>query len=132
ALPILTPFDEQGNINWEQTTNLVEHLLATGTDGLVVSGTTGESPTLTEDEKIDLFTHFVQIVNKRVPVIAGTGSYNTKASIDLPKKAEDCGVDGIMLVNPYYNKPHQSCLYEHYKAITIETTLSIMTYIIPS
>src|SRR5699024_4216404 len=129
---MVTPFDEQGNINWEQTTNLVEHLLATGTDGLVVSGTTGESPTLTEDEKIDLFKHVVQIVNKRVPVIAGTGSYNTKASIDLTKKAEDCGVDGIMLVNPYYNKPNQSGLYEHFKAIAMETTLPVMLYNIPS
>lgn len=129
---MVTPFDSQGNVNLEQTTVLIEHLLANGTDGIVVSGTTGESPTLTIEEKVSLFKHVVELVNKRVPVLAGTGSYNTKASVELTIEAEACGVDGIMLVNPYYNKPNQGGLYEHFSTIAHETSLPVMLYNIPS
>src|SRR5699024_8769155 len=97
---MVTPFDGNGNIDFEVTSELIEHLIDSGTEGLIVAGTTGESPTLTEQEKVDLFEHVVKVVNKRIPVIAGTGSNNTAASIDLTKKAEKCGVDAIMLVTP--------------------------------
>ena len=109
--------------------NLVNHLIANGTDGLVVSGTTGESPTLSTEEKVELFKFVVEVVDGRVPVIAGTGSYNTKASIDLTKLAEKTGVDGSMLVVPYYNKPSQEGLYQHFKAIAEATSLPLF-YII--
>ena len=98
---------------------------------LVVSGTTGESPTLTTEEKVELFKFVVEVVDGRVPVIAGTGSNNTRASINLTKLAEETGVDGIMLVVPYYNKPSQEGLYQHFKAIAESTSLPIMLYNIP-
>lgn len=128
---MVTPFDAKGNIDFNQTEILIEYLLDNGTDGLVVAGTTGESPTLTTEEKISLFNHVVKTVNNRVPVIAGTGSNNTQASIALTKEAERCGVDAIMLVAPYYNKPNQQGLYEHFKTIAMETSLPVMLYNIP-
>ncbi|WP_047984830.1 4-hydroxy-tetrahydrodipicolinate synthase [Ornithinibacillus californiensis] len=128
---MITPFHENGEINYEETTKLVDYLLDHGTEGIVVAGTTGESPTLTTQEKIDLFSHVVKIVDSRVPVIAGTGGNNTKSSIELTKEAEKCGVDAVMLVAPYYNKPSQRGLYEHFKAIASETTLPVMLYNIP-
>ncbi|CAM5219255.1 4-hydroxy-tetrahydrodipicolinate synthase OS=Ureibacillus acetophenoni OX=614649 GN=dapA PE=3 SV=1 [Ureibacillus acetophenoni] len=128
---MVTPFDEQGEIDWQATENLINYLIANGTDGLVVSGTTGESPTLSDEEKIQLFRFAVKVVDGRIPVIAGTGSYNTRASIELTKQAENAGVDGIMLVTPYYNKPSQEGMYEHFKAIAAETTLPIILYNIP-
>lgn len=128
---MVTPFDKNGNVDFEKTTLLIEYLLKNGTDSLVVSGTTGESPTLTKQEKLALFEHVVKVVDKRVPVIAGTGNYNTKESIDFTKEAEQIGVDGVLLVAPYYNKPSQAGLYEHFKAIAAETELPIMLYNIP-
>jgi len=104
---MVTPFDNNGNIDFQKTEKLVEYLIHHGTDSIVVAGTTGESPTLTTEEKLALFKHVVSVVNKRVPVIAGTGTNNTRASIELTKKAEQTGVDAIMLVTPYYNKPNQ-------------------------
>ncbi|WP_106497572.1 4-hydroxy-tetrahydrodipicolinate synthase [Lentibacillus sp. Marseille-P4043] len=128
---MVTPFDSEGNIDYDQTSLLIDYLLSHGTEGLVIAGTTGESPTLSMEEKINLFTHVVKVVNKRVPVIAGTGSNNTAASIALTKEAEACGVDAIMLVAPYYNKPNQRGLFEHFKAIADETSLPVMLYNIP-
>jgi 4-hydroxy-tetrahydrodipicolinate synthase len=128
---MVTPFDQNGEIDFEATRTLVNYLLANGTDGLVVSGTTGESPTLTTEEKVSLFKFVVEVVAGRVPVIAGTGSNNTRASISLTKLAEEAGVDGIMLVVPYYNKPNQEGLYQHFKAIAESTKLPILLYNIP-
>lgn len=128
---MVTPFDSKGNIDFEKTTQLIEHLIGTGTDSLVVAGTTGESPTLTSEEKVALFRHTVKIVNGRIPVIAGTGSNNTKASIELTKKAEAEGVDAIMLVAPYYNKPNQEGLFQHFKIVAESTQLPVMIYNIP-
>ncbi|QCJ42855.1 4-hydroxy-tetrahydrodipicolinate synthase [Bacillus sp. S3] len=128
---MVTPFDQNGEIDFDATRNLVNHLLANGTDGLVVAGTTGESPTLTTEEKVALFKFVVEIVNGRVPVIAGTGSNDTRASISLTKLAEETGVDGIMLVVPYYNKPSQEGLFQHFKAIAESTSLPVMLYNIP-
>ncbi|KYD29532.1 4-hydroxy-tetrahydrodipicolinate synthase [Parageobacillus toebii] len=128
---MVTPFDHKGNIDFAKTTKLVDYLLENGTDSLVVAGTTGESPTLTTEEKVALFRHVVSVVNRRVPVIAGTGSNNTHASIELTKKAEEAGVDAVMLVAPYYNKPNQEGLYQHFKAIAESTSLPVMLYNIP-
>ncbi|MEK4085451.1 4-hydroxy-tetrahydrodipicolinate synthase [Psychrobacillus sp. FSL K6-1415] len=128
---MVTPFDHNEEIDFPATRNLINYLIANGTDGLVISGTTGESPTLTEVEKVKLFKFTVEVVNGRVPVIAGTGSYNTKASIDLTRQAADAGVDGIMLVVPYYSKPSQEGLYQHFQAIAAVTSLPIMLYNIP-
>ncbi|MDR0137421.1 4-hydroxy-tetrahydrodipicolinate synthase [Metabacillus idriensis] len=128
---MVTPFDKNGNIDFAKTTQLVNFLIQNGSDSLVVAGTTGESPTLTSEEKIALFKHVVSEVNGRVPVIAGTGSNNTKASIDLTKKAEAAGVDAVMLVAPYYNKPNQEGLYLHFKTIAEATGLPVMIYNVP-
>ncbi|WNS75366.1 4-hydroxy-tetrahydrodipicolinate synthase [Bacillus sp. DTU_2020_1000418_1_SI_GHA_SEK_038] len=128
---MVTPFDHNGEVDFEATKNLVNYLIENGSDGLVVAGTTGESPTLTEEEKVALFKFVVEAANGRVPIIAGTGSNNTRASISLTRKAEEAGVDGIMLVAPYYNKPSQEGMYQHFKAIAEATSLPIMLYNIP-
>ncbi len=128
---MVTPFDNNGNIDFQKTEKLVEYLIHHGTDSIVVAGTTGESPTLTTEEKLALFKHVVSVVNKRVPVIAGTGTNNTRASIELTKKAEQAGVDAIMLVTPYYNKPNQEGIYQHFKAIAESTHLPVMLYNVP-
>lgn len=128
---MVTPFDENGEIDFQAVEQLVNHLVNNGSDGIVVAGTTGESPTLTTDEKLQLFEKVTSVANKRVTVIAGTGSNNTKESIELTKKAEEIGVDGVMLVAPYYNKPSQEGLYQHFRAIANETKLPVMIYNIP-
>lgn len=132
ATAMVTPFQTDGSINYAQVELLIEHLLATDTDSLVISGTTGESPTLSTEEKLNLLKFVVEKVNNRVPVIAGTGSNSTAASIDLSLKAEALGVDGLMIVTPYYNKPNQRGLVAHFTAIANATTLPIMIYNIPS
>lgn len=128
---MVTPFDSKGNIDFGKTTQLINYLLNNGTESLVVAGTTGESPTLSSEEKVALFRHVVKVVDGRVPVIAGTGNNNTYASIELTKKAQEAGVDAIMLVAPYYNKPNQEGLYQHFKTIAESTNLPIMLYNIP-
>lgn len=128
---MVTPFDQHGEIDVNAVKNLVNYLIANGTNGLVVAGTTGESPTLSTEEKVELFKLVVEVAAGRVPVIAGTGSYNTRESIALTRKAEETGVDGIMLVVPYYNKPSQEGLYQHFKTIAESTSLPIMLYNIP-
>ncbi|MFC0524195.1 4-hydroxy-tetrahydrodipicolinate synthase [Pontibacillus salicampi] len=128
---MVTPFDNRGNLDLEKTTKLVDYLIDNGSDGLVIAGTTGESPTLTGEEKVALCEHVVKVVNKRVPVLAGTGSNNTHATIDLTKKVEHTGVDGIMLVAPYYNKPSQEGLYQHFSTIAAATSLPVMLYNVP-
>lgn len=131
ATAMVTPFDRKGHIDFSKTTQLVNYLIANGSESLVVCGTTGESPTLSKEEKLALIDHVIKVVNKRVPVIAGTGSYNTYESIELTKRAENLGADAIMLVAPYYNKPNQEGLYQHFKTIAEETLLPILLYNIP-
>lgn len=128
---MVTPFDAQGDIDFQATKKLVEHLIANGTDALVVAGTTGESPTLSTDEKIELFKFVVKITDGRIPVIAGTGSNDTRSSISLTRAAEEIGVDGVMLVTPYYNKPSQEGMFQHFQAIAASTFLPVMLYNIP-
>lgn len=128
---MVTPFDQNGEIDFNAIRSLINYLISNGTDGLVVSGTTGESPTLSAEEKVALFQFVVEVAAGRVPVIAGTGSNNTRASISLTKLAEKSGVDGILLVTPYYNKPSQEGLYQHFKAIAESTSLPVMLYNVP-
>lgn len=128
---MVTPFDEAGQLDTGKIKGLVDHLINTGSEGLVVSGTTGESPTLSHKEKIELFSRVIDAAEGRVPVIAGTGSNNTQASIELTKEAETLGVDGIMLVAPYYSKPSQLGLYRHFEEVAHSVHLPIMIYNIP-
>ncbi|MDS9470635.1 4-hydroxy-tetrahydrodipicolinate synthase [Sporosarcina pasteurii] len=128
---MVTPFSQTGDIDFEKTDQLIEHLIANGSDSIVVCGTTGESPTLTRKEVEELLTFAVKKVNGRIPIIAGTGSNSTAGSMEATKLAEQCGVDGIMLVTPYYNKPDQKGLFAHFSAIAKETELPILLYNIP-
>lgn len=128
---MVTPFAPTGEIDYEQTEKVIEHLIANGTDSLIVCGTTGESPTLTETEKKELLDFTIRQVNQRIPVIAGTGTYSTAESVALTKTAEALGADGVMLVTPYYNKPDQKGLYAHFAHIAGETTLPVLLYNIP-
>lgn len=129
---MVTPFDRSGEINWDETARLIEHLIADQkSDSLVIAGTTGESPTLSESEKLELFAFAVKQAAGRCKIIAGTGSNNTAHSVELTKKAEACGVDGILLVAPYYNKPNQEGLYKHFEAIAAATSLPVMLYNVP-
>lgn len=129
---MVTPFREDDlELNWDVVKELTDYLIETGSDGLVVSGTTGESPTLTFEEKVRLFKEVKEIAGNRARVIAGTGSYCTEESIHLTKAAEEAGVDAIMLVVPYYNKPPQEGLYNHFKAIASQTSLPVILYNIP-
>jgi 4-hydroxy-tetrahydrodipicolinate synthase len=128
---MVTPFNQHGQLDVEATKELVRHLMTNGTDALVVAGTTGESPTLSTEEKLLLFKTVVETVNGQIPVIAGTGSNNTQASIELTMQAEEIGVDAIMLVVPYYNKPSQEGMFAHFSTIAQSTKLPVMLYNIP-
>ncbi|HLS34714.1 MAG TPA: 4-hydroxy-tetrahydrodipicolinate synthase [Bacillota bacterium] len=129
---MVTPFDEDLQIDYSQLKMLIQFLINNGTDAIIVSGTTGESPTLSSEEKLDLFHHSVEIVGNRIPVIAGTSTYHTKESIYLTKEAEQIGCDGIMAVTPYYNRPNQKGLYRHFSQLAKNTKLPIMLYNVPS
>ena len=129
---MVTPFDAKGNVDFQKCEVLIEYLLNHGTDSLVVIGTTGESPTLSTEEKIAMIRHVVKVVAGRVPVIAGTGGNNTKTTVELTKRVEEIGVDAIMLVAPYYNKPNQAGIYQHFRYVAENTKLPIMLYNIPS
>lgn len=129
---MVTPFGKDGNVDYELLKKLIGHLLSTGTDGILVSGTTGEGPTLTEEEKIELIEKTVEYVAGRVPVVAGTGSNNTKATIEYTNKvAEIDGVDAALVVVPYYNKPDQAGMIAHFTAVADNVDLPIVMYNIP-
>jgi len=127
-----TPFNQEGEINYEQAKRLALALLNSGSDGLVISGTTGESPTLTREEKLRLFSEVKSAAGNRGTVIAGTGSNSTSQSLELTWEAEKIGVDACLLVVPYYNKPTQEGLYQHFKAIANGTSLPCILYNVPS
>ncbi|MGB9856697.1 MAG: 4-hydroxy-tetrahydrodipicolinate synthase [Dictyoglomaceae bacterium] len=129
---MVTPFDENGEINWKEVDRLVEKLIEDGSDSIVVSGTTGEAPTLSSEEKLQLFERVKHTAKGRAKVIAGTTNYCTKESIELTKEAEKIGVDGILATAPYYNRPPQDGLYKHFGAIADSTSLPIIIYNIPS
>lgn len=128
---MVTPFDEYGEVNYQKAADLATYLADNGSDALVLAGTTGESPTLSDDEKTELFRTVVGALKGKVKIIAGTGSNCTKHTIKLTRIAEECGVDGIMLVVPYYNKPSQEGLYRHFAAVAAETSLPVMLYNVP-
>ena len=129
---MITPFDEEGKVDYSQAKRLANHLLDSGSDGLVVSGTTGESPTLTNEEKLRLFAEVKEAIGDRGSVIAGTGNYSTAESIELSREAQKQGADALLLVVPYYNKPPQEGLYQHFKAIAAKTDLPCVVYNVTS
>ena len=129
---MVTPFDAQGEVDYQQARRLALSLLDSGSDGVVVSGTTGECPTLSREEKLRLFAETKSALGNRGIVVAGTGSYNTKEGQELTKEAEKTGVDACLLVVPYYNRPTQQGLWEHFKAIAQSTTLPCILYNVPS
>jgi len=129
---MVSPFDKKGGLNLEACNGLVEHLIESSSDGVLLSGTTGESPTLTDEEKLGLFTHVVKNYKNKIKIIAGTGSYSTKHSIELSQKAEKTGVDALLLVTPYYNRPTQEGLYEHFLAIANSVDIPVILYNVPS
>jgi len=129
---MITPFNRDMAVDYNIARKLARHLAQSGSDGLVVCGTTGESPTLTKEEKIELFRVVVEEVGGQAVVIAGTGGYNTASSIELTQAAEKVGVDGVLQVCPYYNKPSQEGLYQHFKAIASSTHLPVMLYNVPA
>lgn len=128
---IATPFDESG-INFEEFKKLVEFQIVEGADAIIVCGTTGESSTMSTNEKEDLIKFTVDIVDKRIPVIAGTGGNNTASVIELSKYAETVGADGLLIVTPYYNKTTQEGLVKHYSEIANSVELPIILYNVPS
>ena len=125
---MVTPMDRDLAVDYDRAAALAKRLIDAGSDGLVVCGTTGESPTLSDEEKIRLFRVVREAVGGGAKVIAGTGTYDTKHSIHLTREAERAGCDGVLLVNPYYNKPSQEGLYRHFKAIAESTRLPVMLY----
>jgi len=129
---MVTPFDAQGRVDYQQARRLARSLVDSGSDGVVVSGSTGESPTLSREEKLRLFTEIKSAVADRGAVVAGTGNYDTRESQELTKEAEKTGVDACLLVVPYYNRPTQQGLWEHFKAIAQSTTLPCILYNVPS
>ena len=131
GVALITPFHEDGSVNYEKLTEILEEQIAEGTDAIVAVGTTGEAATLTEDEHIEVVAHTVKVVNHRIPVIAGTGSNCTATAIDLSKRAEQAGADGLLLVTPYYNKATQKGLYTHYKSIADAVSIPCILYNVP-
>ena len=129
---MVTPFDEQGQVDYQQAQRLANALLDSGSDGVIVSGTTGESPTLSTEEKLRLFAEVKSAVGDRGAVVAGTGNYSTSETIELSREAEGMGVDGLLLVVPYYNKPPQEGLYQHFKTIAEHVQLPCILYNVPS
>jgi 4-hydroxy-tetrahydrodipicolinate synthase len=132
AVAIVTPMHQDGSVNYEEFRKFIEFQIENGTDAIVVCGTTGEASTLTHEEHLDVIKYCAEVVNKRVPVIAGTGSNATDTAIYLSTEAEKYGVDGLLLVTPYYNPATQNGLYAHFKAIADSVKLPIILYNVPS
>jgi 4-hydroxy-tetrahydrodipicolinate synthase len=128
----VTPFDENGAVDYDRFRELAAFLVENGSDGLVVAGTTGESPTLSDDERLELFRVAVDAIGDRASVVAGTGTYSTAHSVHLTREAHEIGVDGLLVVTPYYNKPPPRGTVEHFKAIAAESDRPIIVYNIPA
>lgn len=131
GVAIVTPFHENGDVNYDEFKKLVSFHLENGTDALIVTGTTGESPTTTDDEKLKLYEIAVEMCSGRIPVIAGTGSNNTRHVLHLSKEAEKIGVQGLLLVAPYYNKSTQAGMIEHFTHIADNVNIPIILYNVP-
>lgn len=132
GVAIVTPFKEDGSVNYDKFAELIEFQIAGGTDAIIVCGTTGESSTLTHEEHLDVIRFCAERVKGRIPVVAGTGSNCTETAVYLSTEAEKYGVDGLLLVTPYYNKATQNGLYAHYKKIADSVKLPIILYNVPS
>lgn len=128
---IVTPFADDLSVDFDKAAELSAHLVGKGSDGIVVAGTTGEAPTLTKAEKLDLYRAVKNAVGDAASVVAGTGSNNTADSIELTRAVEGMGLDGVMLTGPYYNKPSQEGFYQHFKAIAQVTDLPVVLYNVP-
>ncbi len=131
GVAIVTPFHEDGSVNYESFSELIEAQIAGGTDAIIVCGTTGESSTLSHEEHLDVIRYCTEKVAGRVPVVAGTGSNCTETAVYLSQEAEKFGVDGLLVVTPYYNKATQKGLYEHFKIIAESVQIPIILYNIP-
>ena len=129
---MVTPFNEEGKVDYEQAKRLALALINSGSEGLLVAGTTGESPTLVRAEEFRLFSEVKSAIGKRGTIVAGTGSNNTAEALEATKEAERIGVDACLLVVPYYNKPTQEGLYQHFKTIAQSTSLPCILYNVPS
>ncbi|HEY3541573.1 MAG TPA: 4-hydroxy-tetrahydrodipicolinate synthase [Gaiellaceae bacterium] len=129
---IVTPFDADGAVNLDKFRELAQFLVENGSDGLVVAGTTGESPTLSDDEKVELFAAAKDAVGDRATIVAGTGTYDTQHSAQLTKRVHDLGVDGFLVVTPYYSKPPQRAIVRHFEEIAAQTDKPVVVYNIPS
>jgi len=128
---IVTPFDKDGAVDYDRFRELARHIVENGSDGVVVAATTGESPTLTDGERLELFAAVVDAVGADATVIAGTGTYSTAHSVHLTEQAHELGVDGYLVVTPYYNKPPPRGIVEHFKAIAAASDKPIIVYNIP-
>ena len=128
---MITPFGGDGSVDYDRMARLAVHLVDNGHDGLLVTGTTGESPTLTDGEKLALYSTVVEAVGNKVAVVAGTGTYDTRHSIELSVQAAEIGVDGLMAVTPYYSRPPQAGILAHFRAIADSTDLPVIIYNIP-
>lgn len=126
---MVTPFDENLKVDYDKAVEIARYLVKEGSTALVIGGTTGEAPTLTDEEKLELFKVLKEKVD--VPIIAGVGTNSTEKTIKLSKRVMECGVDGIMAVVPYYNKPNQEGIYRHFKAIAENVNLPVMLYNVP-
>jgi 4-hydroxy-tetrahydrodipicolinate synthase len=129
---VVTPFDSSGAVDHERFRALASHLVENGSDGLVVAGTTGESPTLSDDERIELIAAAVDAIGDRATIVAGTGTYSTAHSVHLTERAHEAGADGFLVVTPYYNKPPPRGIVEHFKAVAAVSDRPIVVYNIPS
>ncbi|TML38452.1 MAG: 4-hydroxy-tetrahydrodipicolinate synthase, partial [Actinobacteria bacterium] len=128
----VTPFDADGAVDYESYRELCSYLVDNGSDGVVVSGTTGESPTLSDDERVELLRAAIEAVGDRATVLAGTGTNSTAHSIHLTEQAHEAGADGFLVVTPYYNKPPREGIIRHFKAVAAASDRPVMVYNIPS
>lgn len=131
GVALITPFDEKNEINFEKLRELLEYHIVNRTDAVIVTGTTGESATMSDEEKLAVIKFSVDVVRGRIPVIAGTGSNNTKHAVWLSQEAEKLGADALLVVTPYYNKGNESGIYSHYKAIAESVKIPIILYNVP-
>ena len=131
GVALITPFDEKNEINFEKLRELLEYHIANRTDAVIVTGTTGESATMSDEEKLAVIKFSVDVVRGRIPVIAGTGSNNTKHAVWLSQEAEKLGADALLVVTPYYNKGNESGIYNHYREIAENVKIPIILYNVP-
>ena len=129
---MITPFDAVGNVDYAEAGRIAQWLTEHGSDGLVVTGTTGESATLSLDEKMRMYETVVQAVQGQAKVLAGTGTYDTAETVELSRAASEIGIDGLLVVTPYYNKPSQEGLYQHYAAVAGASALPVVLYNVPA